>query len=229
MKYEFFCVFLILISTLLPITNKPIHTMLNQKELNILLKEPKTTKSLDTLRTEFAKKSPKSKEISDEDFISLVLLAPSLGIALAHGSISLFEELSLNKKVRSLSNKSKLLKNDALFYALRFLKNNFPDWEDNFYQIIKLVLYSSLKKNTLIWDTFQQKGASTNNLQIDVLNAPYIFVKLMTFLFLEDSETFISKRSIAQTEYEKILEIGDKLELSNVPLFQQFCEGFDIR
>ena len=125
--------------------------------------------------------------------------------------------------------KSKLLKNDALFYALRFLKNNFPDWEDNFYQIIKLILYSSLKKNTLIWDTFQEKNASTNNLQIDVLNAPYIFVKLMTFLFLEGSETFINKRSIAQTEYEKILEIGEKLELSNVPLFQQFCKGFDIR
>ena len=194
--------------------------MLNQKELDILLKEPQTTKNLEILRVEFAKKSPQSQAISDEDFISLVLLAPSLGIALAHGSISLFEELSLNKKVRSLSNKSKLLKNDSLFYALRFLKNNFSDWEDNFYQIIKLILYSSLKKNNLIWDTFQQKNASTNNLQIDVLNAPYIFVKIMTFLFLEDGETFVSKRSIAQTEYEKIVEIGEKLELNK---YCRFC------
>lgn len=203
--------------------------MLSQKELDILLKEPETTKSLKVLRAEFAQKSPQSQAISDEDFISLVLLAPSLGIALAHGSISLFEELSLNKKVRSLSKKSKLLKNDSLFYALRFLKNNFPAWEDNFYQIIKLILYSSLKKNNLIWDTFQQKNASTNNLQIDILNAPYIFVKIMTFLFLEGDETFVSKRSIAQTEYKKILEIGEKLELDSVPLFQQFCDGFDIR
>lgn len=203
--------------------------MLNQRELNILLEEPQTTKDLEALRIEFVKKAPQNQKISNMDFISLVLLTPSLGIALAHGKISFFEELSLNKKVRTLSNKSKLLKNDALFYALRYLKNNFSDWEDNFYQLIKLILYSSLKKNSLIWDTFQQQNASTNDLQIDILNAPYIFVKLMTFLFLEDGETFNNKRSIAKTEYEKIVEIGEKLELNNVPLFQQFCNGFDIR
>ena len=49
---------------------------------------------------DFLKTEAPYLEISDEDFFSLVVMAPTIGIAMADGKITLFEEMALNKKAR---------------------------------------------------------------------------------------------------------------------------------
>ena len=49
-------------------------------------------------------------DLSEHDFLSLILMTPTVGIALANGSISLFEELALNKMARKMSKGGYFLK-----------------------------------------------------------------------------------------------------------------------
>jgi len=203
--------------------------MLTESELVTIMEDQDVLDATMDLKAAFIGAETDFLNISDDDFISLVLLAPSVGVALANGSISLFEELSLNKKARKLSRGSYFLKKDPIVQALQFLVKNFEKWEDKFYNLIKMAMFSTFKKNQIILDTLRNPQASTGDLSRDMLNAPYIFVKFITFLFMEEEDDLLNQRSISQIEYQKILEIGQKLEIDNVPAFQLFCKTFMIR
>lgn len=203
--------------------------MLTESELVTLMEDQKVLDSVLELKKDFTDSESKFTDLSDDDFISLVLLAPSVGVALANGSISLFEELSLNKKARSLSRKSYFLKRDPLAHALKYLIQNFDKWEDRFYELIRMTMFSTLRRNEVLWHAFRNPNSSTGDLGMDILNAPYIFVKLITFLFLEEENDMVNRRSISQVEYDKIVEIGKSLDLSEVPAFTTFIKGFDVR
>lgn len=203
--------------------------MLTESELATLMEDQEVLDAVLHLKKDFTDAESKFTDLSDDDFISLVLLAPSVGVALANGSISLFEELSLNKKARSLSRKSYFLKRDPLAHALKYLIQNFEKWEERFYELICMTMFSTLRKNEVLWHAFRNPNSSTGDMGKDILNAPYIFVKLITFLFLEEENDMINQRSISKVEYDKILDIGKRLELSEVPAFLTFIEGFDVR
>ncbi|MGF1533038.1 MAG: hypothetical protein ACFCUI_05010 [Bernardetiaceae bacterium] len=203
--------------------------MLTESELVALMEDQQVIDAMHLLKKDFTDAEAKFTDLSDDDFIALVLLAPSVGVALANGSISLFEELSLNKKARSLSRKSYFLKRDPLAHALKYLIQNFDKWEDRFYELIRLTMFATLGKNKVFWEAFQHPNSAEGDLATDLLNAPYIFVKLVTFLFLEEENDTITRRSISQIEYDKIVEIGKRLELGHVPVFGSFLEGFDVR
>ncbi|MEH0154610.1 hypothetical protein V6R21_10760 [Limibacter armeniacum] len=198
-------------------------------ELVTLVRDQDVMDEILNLKRDFLKTEDSFMDIGDSDFISLVLMAPTIGVTLANGSVSLYEELSLNKKVRKLSRRSFFLNSDALTQSVKYLVKNFSKWEDRFYKVIKTTMHSSLKRNNVVLNTLKNPEALTGDIRRDILNTPYIFVKFLSFLFLEEDDDLLNERTINKVELDKIVEIGEKLEIDNVPIFQAFCYTFRVR
>lgn len=77
--------------------------MFTEYEIASMIEIPDIHEATMALKKDFIRNEAPYLEISDHDFFSLVMMAPTVGIALANGSVSLFEELALNKKARKLS------------------------------------------------------------------------------------------------------------------------------
>ena len=203
--------------------------MLTDSELVVLMHDQEVLKAVLKLKTDFLTSEMDFMHMSDDDFVSLVLLTPSIGMALANNSISLYEELILNRKARKLSRGSYFLKVDPISPAVKYLIENFEVWEDRFYDLIKIMLHTTIKDSPVIYDALTNKDSSTGDLGKDILNAPYIFIKFMAFLFVEDVDDLLNTQGIEEVELDKLRFIGEKLSINNVPVFQKFCEAFDIR
>ena len=208
---------------------KPYRTMLTDSEIVTLMQDERVLEATLELKREFLKAEAQFLDIGDDDFVSLMLMAPSIGVALANGSISLFEELSLNKKARFLSRGSYFLKKDPIVHGMKYLIKNFDKWEMTCYEFVRVVMHSTLTKNKTIYDTLCNPETSTGDLSQDILNAPYIFVKFISFLFLEEEDDMLNTRSISQVEFDKVKSIGAKLGIGDIPVFQLFCNTFDLR
>jgi len=62
-----------------------------------------------------------------------------------------------------------------------------------------------------------------------MLNAPYVFIKFLSFIFLEEEDDLMNDRIISKVEHKKILEIGKKLDIAEIPLFKIFWDTFEVR
>lgn len=203
--------------------------MLTENELATLMTEEKVLAAMMELKKDFLNADSSLKKLSDDDFISLVMLGPSIGMSLANGAISLFEELSLNRKAQSLSNRKILGRDDPFTGAMKYLIKNFSDWEERIYGFIKVTMYASLKESPLVYETLRNPEAGTNDFNKDLLNAPYILVKFISFLFTAEENELASGRSVSKIEHQKITDIGAALGLGDVPVFRMFCDSFDVR
>lgn len=203
--------------------------MLTDSEIVTLMQDKKVLEATLELKKDFLRTEATFLDIGDDDFVSLMLMAPSIGVALANGSISLFEELSLNKKARFLSRGSYFLKKDPIVHGMKYLIKNFDTWESRCYDFVKLVMNSTINKNAVIQQTINDPASSTGDFSQDILNAPYIFVKFLSFLFLEEEDDLLNTRRISTIEYDKVKSIGDKIGIGDIPLFQLFCTTFEVR
>ncbi|MBB6461560.1 hypothetical protein [Flammeovirga kamogawensis] len=203
--------------------------MITGSELITLVRDNDFFNEMTKLKKDFLKIDPNFMDLSDDDFISIILISPSIGITLANGSVSHYEEITLRRKARKLSRRSFFQKNDPLAPALKYLSYNFTEWEHRFYELIKITMHSSLKANNVILETLKNPESLTGDLKRDILNAPFIFVKFISFLFMEEDDDLLNERSITEVELDKIKEIGSVLEIDNVPVFQVFCNSFMVR
>lgn len=203
--------------------------MISDSELMILMQDQEVLTATMNLKRDFMRHEPDFLDISDDDFVSLVLLAPSVGVALANNSISLFEELVLQHKARKLSRGSYFWKKDPIVKALDYLIKNFDMWEEKFYLHLKLLVFSSIKKNDVVFQTLSNPEALTGNFQVDILNVPFILVKFMSFLFLSEEDDLMNERIISSVEYEKVKAIGKSLGVGEFPIFKEFCETFEVK
>ncbi len=161
------------------------------------------------------------ENISNHDFLSSMLMAPPIAMALANGSVSLMEEMSLNKKARNFSKGGFFLKKDPVVRLVQQLIESFDRWEHKFYQALEDIVQRLLKANDSIKE---------NDVFLVMLNTPYLIIKLIETFFLPEGEDIIdSQRPISKIEYEKMHWLGQKLALDQVPLFDKFLGTFEVK
>jgi hypothetical protein len=199
-------------------TESEIATMVDDEEILNLTK---------ALKREFLKKEAPMMEIIDHDFYALIMLTPSVSIALANGTISLFEELSLNKKARRFSKGGYFLKTDPVIHAMKFLIMNFDYWEDKFYEVILLTIDKFFGLKNLLENNLN--ASDEIDFTYTIMQSPYVLVRSLPSFFLPEDEEITNLRSISEVEYEKLLEIGRKLKLEEIPAYQKFVKTFEIK
>ncbi len=205
--------------------------MFTEYEIASMIEIPEIQKANETLKKDFIKHECPYLEISDHDFFSLVMMTPTLGIATADGKVSLFEELALNKKARKLSKGGYFMKKDPVVYAMKFLLKKFDEWSDKFYAVVKLSIESSFNYEGLDKKNFDElKEVTYEVYKREVLRQPYILIRFISSFFLENDEDIINEsRYIGKSEYNVVLQIGEKLGLSELPVFQMFCKTFEVK
>ncbi len=202
--------------------------MFTEYELETMSEIPEVLDAVQSLKKGFLKTEAPYLEITDHDFFSMVMMAPTVGIALADGNISLFEEIRLNKKARKLSKGGYFMKKDPVVYAMKFMIKNYPTWCDKFFEVLK----TAIEKSCDISGVNQGKidlneKVNYQEYKKEVLNSPYILIRFISSFFLENDEDIInSNHQIKQSEYERMIVIGEKLGLGNLMVFEMFCQTF---
>ena len=74
--------------------------MLTENEVGQLLDIPDVLEVVEELHQTFTEEEREFKGISQHDFLSGMLMLPSVALAMVDGTTSLSEELTLNKKAR---------------------------------------------------------------------------------------------------------------------------------
>lgn len=203
--------------------------MFTEYEVETIVEDQEILDATIVLKKDFIRNEAPYLEISDHDFFSLVLMAPIVGIALANGSVSLFEELALNKKARKLSKGGYFMKKDPVVYAMKFLISKYDLWEEKFFEVLKLTMRNTFDKSALVRQFDPEMEVSSSVYKREVLATPYILIRFISSFFLEQDEDIINNRSIAKVEYQRLLDIGKKLELDEVPVFHMFCKTFNVK
>ncbi len=205
--------------------------MFTEYEIETLTAIQEINEANQELKKDFIKHEAPYLEISDHDFLSLVMMTPTLGIAMADGKVTLFEELALNKKARKLSKGGYFMKKDPVVYAMKFLLQKFDEWSDKFYALLKLSIETSFHYEGLEKKTFDHEEEVTYEAyKREVLKQPYILIRFISSFFLEHDEDIINdKRHIGKDEYAVMLTVGEKLGLNELPVFQMFCKTFEIK
>ena len=203
--------------------------MFTEYEIETILEIPEINKGNLQLKKEFLKTEAHYLEISDHDFFSLVMMSPSLGIAIADGNVSLFEELQLNKKARKLSKGTYFMKKDPVVYAMKFLIKRYDKWSEKFTALLKKSIELSVALETIDINT-DNIDISYESYKKEVLRTPYILIRFIAGFFLEQDEDIISdKRSIKKSEYQRLLIIGEQLGIKDFRIFKMFCKTFNIK
>ncbi|MEM6643541.1 MAG: hypothetical protein AAF616_11225 [Bacteroidota bacterium] len=202
--------------------------MFTEYEIESMMEYPEVKDATVALKKQFLKEEAPYLEIDDEDFFSLVVMAPTIGIAMADGNISFFEEMALNKKARKLSKGGYFMKKDPVVYAMKYLIKNYYNWSDRFLEVLSITIKTSIKPADLNVKSFDEnKGVDYAEYKRAILAAPYLLIRFISSFFLENDEDIInSNHKIGKSEYQRLLLIGEKLELDKIPVFQMFCHTF---
>jgi hypothetical protein len=204
--------------------------MLTANEISIILEDTEVLESVQKLKSEFIDEEAPYLDISDHDFLSLIIMMPSISMVLSSGEISLLEEMALSKKARTISKGGYYLKKDPVVYAMRFLMNNAQKWEDRFFDTIKLVMDKSFDKSLINDEDLDTSKVSDKDFKKRLMNAPYMFIRFLHSFFWDDTHEDLSdRRRISKAEFQKVKEIGNKLDLSKTIIFRKFLDTFDVK
>jgi hypothetical protein len=203
--------------------------MFTEYEIDTMVGIPAVLEATKALKREFMKAEAPYLDITDHDFFSLIMMAPTVGVAKADGNVSLFEELALNKKARKLSKGGYFMKKDPVVYAMKFLIKKYDDWHEKFFNVLTIAMKSSFNYDLLTSEKYEAvTEVDYEEYKTKVLNTPYVVVRFITSFFLENDEDIINKgHHIGRNEYLQMLKIGEIIGLSKLPVFQMFCKTFD--
>ncbi|MDH5474541.1 MAG: hypothetical protein OEX22_02500 [Cyclobacteriaceae bacterium] len=203
--------------------------MFTESEIATLLEIPEVTDAVINAKEDFRSNQVEYLELSDHDFLSLIMMTPTIGIALANGSISLFEELALNKMARKMSKGGYFLKTDPVAHGMKYLIKDYEKWELPFFEVIKVIMQKSFDRKAVLAFDKNFKEESVRSFAHELLNMPFIFVRFITSFFLHDESDIVETRSVSKVEFEKIEDIGVKLEILEFNFFKSFCKTFHIK
>lgn len=203
--------------------------MFSENEVAIMIEIPEVLASVTTSRKNFIEQEANFLEISEHDFLSLVMMTPTVGMALANGTVSLFEELALNKMARKMSKGGFFMKIDPVAHAMKFLIKSFDKWEAEFFEIIRLCMSKTFDIDKLAKVDSDQTDFDLNAFGRELMQVPYACVRFISSFFLHDESEIVEERSISSVEYDKILDIGSKLNMSDYLIFATFCKTFSVK
>jgi len=198
--------------------------MFTEAEIAVIIENQEIDKIVDDFRKKFLEETAPYFEINSHDFLSVILLSPVVGKAMANKNISFKEEMSLQKKARKLSKGGFFLSKDPVADCLKFLIKNFSNWEDEFYKTINRIFHVLFEK-----DTLEKANDGSVPYNVRVMEAPYILVRFISSLFLEREEDILNPGKLRKIEWEKIKSIGEKTGLSELNLFNEFIESFEVK
>jgi hypothetical protein len=198
--------------------------MFTEYEIETLIQDQEISQSVKDLKKDFLKKEAPFLEISDQDFLSLVFLTPTIAIALANKNISLSEELTLNKKARKLSKGSYFFKKDPVVSGMQFLIKKFDEWEERFLDTIRVSMSRTFDLEEEKRSTGDMKVSNLADYRKLVLNSPYILIRFISAFFLEEDEDIFTVREIPADELDVSKQLAAKLGLENLAVFKGFCD-----
>jgi len=195
--------------------------MFTENEVHALLNYPGIFDKVAYLKQKFIDEEAEFLEIEEHDFLALILLTPSVGIALSNGSVSLFEEMALNKKARKLSKGGYWMKQDPVVFAMEHLIKRYDKWSPVFYEHIKYLIYQTVDVNTLYDDSFNIDSADDSKQCVQVLKAPFIIIRFLTSFFMNDEEEdILADRNISKIEYDRVNEIANQIGFAKFTIYQ---------
>jgi len=204
--------------------------MFTENEVAALIADKEIIEKTAELKKEFVRKEAPYLEISDHDFLSLVLLAPSVGIALANGSVSLFEEISLNKKARKLSKGGYFMKKDPVVVGMGHLIKQYDHWSDPFFDHLRMVIDHTSDLSPLKESKVNSEDITDEEFCLEGLRTPFVFIRYITSFFLDDEEEdLVAERNLSQIEYDRVMDIAQKLGFDQIPLFLKFTTKLKIK
>lgn len=204
--------------------------MFTENEIDALIKNDVILETTKKLKAEFIDEAAPLLDISDHDFLSLVMLTPSIGIARANQSISLMEEMALNKKARKYSKGGYFMKADPVVNAMTLLIKKYDDWYDRFLDHLKSIGDLMLDKDDLKKSTVDQEGTSDEEYCFETLKSPFLLVRLIgSFLSNAENEDLSLERKVLQSEYDSIIDILTKLDLIDIPLVKKHLTKLIVR
>ena len=201
--------------------------MLTENEVGQLLDISDVYNIVADLHQTFTEAEEGLKNISIHDFLSGMLMLPSIALARVDGTTSLFEELSLNKKARRFSKGGFFLQQDPVVKMVSLLQTSFGQWETKFFKSLSKILTVVIPEITPGGITNEHK--QENDIFLSVMNSSYILIKLLETFFLPEGEEITNKRRISELEHQAITSIGDQLQLSDIPSFKSFIKTFEVK
>jgi hypothetical protein len=204
--------------------------MFTENEIDALIKNQEILGPTKKLKADFIEKDAPFIDISDHDFLSLVLLTPSICIANANDSISLMEEMALNKKARKYSKGGYFMKLDPVVNAMGALIKVYDQWEDRFLEHLRFIGDLMLDKEELKNSTIDEANTTDEQYCFELLKAPFMLVRMLgSFLSNSENEDLAAERKVLQVEYDSIVELLTKLDLVDLPLVKKHLSKFVIR
>ncbi len=201
--------------------------MFTENEVGQLLLIPDVQDIVEKLHRTFREEECEFREISLHDFLSGMLMAPAIALAGVDGDTSLFEELSLNKKARVFSKGGYFLRQDPVVNMVTYLQSKFQLWESRFFRGINKILI------VVIPEISAGENSKTTDPDpgyfLAVMKSSYILIKFLETFFLPEGEEITNKRRISILEHQKIISIGDQLQLSEIVSFRNFVKSFEIK
>ncbi|MDH5604890.1 MAG: hypothetical protein OEY51_13160, partial [Cyclobacteriaceae bacterium] len=177
---------------------------------------------------DFLEKEAPFLEISDHDFLSLILMSPAISIANANDNISLFEEIALNKMARKMSKGGYFLKADPVAGAMKYYIKNIRYWEDLFLDVINVLIAANVDLEQLDKNSEEEQLTIDSFAQI-VMTIPYVIVRFFSSFFLQGEVEIVEGHTISKTEYQRVLDLGVKLKFNNLKVFNAFCHTFTVK
>lgn len=198
--------------------------MFTEGEIAYFISNKEINEATALLMKEFKNEEAPYLALEKHDFLSLVMMAPQIGIAMADGNISFWEELSLQRKARKLSKGGFFLSKDPVADSVKYLVKSYHKWEDKFCSHIKLVFEASVEKDDL-------KYLNNNKLSYSekLMKSPYQITRFVSSIFLDKDEDVLDPKKVKQSELEKMKVLGQKTGLDSYAFFSEFIGSFQLK
>ncbi len=203
--------------------------MFSEYEVSTFMNIPEVDEAVREVKKDFITTEAKFLEISDHDFLSLILMTPSVAIANANDNISLFEEIALNKAARKMSKGGYFLKKDPVERGMKFLIKSFDKWEAPFLNVIRMVMDNTFDKSSVHTTIENESEISFESFPLELMHVPFILVRYLSSFFLQGEVEIVGEHKISKVEYECVLDLGKKLEIDDLNVFKAFLTTFKVK